>query len=141
MLPLTFAILSLALAADGPKAAAGTDLDRLQGQWTMVSGRRDGVDSVIDDDKPLLCIVKGDKVSFQRQGKVVEEVTIKLDPSKSPKVIDSTLANRQIAPGIYRLEDDTFTLCYGHPAMSRPSGFDAKAGSGHSLSVWKRAKK
>jgi uncharacterized protein (TIGR03067 family) len=135
-------VLTLLTGADGPQGAAQKDLDRLQGEWLMVSGRRDGVDSIVDPDKPLRSIVKGEKVSFQRQGKVVEEVTIKLDPSKTPAAIDSTLAvNKQVAPGIYRLEGDKFTLCYGHPGMDRPSDFSAKSGSGHALSVWKRDKK
>jgi uncharacterized protein (TIGR03067 family) len=142
VLSVVLTVLTLVTGADGPQGAAQKDLDRLQGEWIMVAGRRDGVDTIVDPDKPLRCIVKGDKVSFQREGKVVEEVTIKLDPSKTPALIDSTLAgNKQVAPGIYRLEGDRFTLCYTHPGMDRPNDFSAKSGSGHTLSDWKRDKK
>lgn len=141
MLHATLALLALTVlpAAESPKDAAKKDLDRLQGEWTMVSGRQDGKDTAVDPDNPMRCTVKGDKVAFLRDGKVVEEVVIKLDPSKNPPVIDSTLvANSKIAPGIYRLEGDTFTLCYAHPGTDRPTDFSCKAESGHSLSVWKK---
>jgi len=77
-------------------------------------------------------------VAFLHEGKVVEEVTIKLDPARTPKVIDATLGTKQVAPGIYRLDDGMFTLCYTRPGQVRPSDFTAEAGTGHKLSVWKR---
>jgi len=39
------------------------------------------------------------------------------------------------------LEAETFTLCYTAPGKPRPTDFNAKAGSGHKLSVWKRRMK
>ncbi|HXY32732.1 MAG TPA: TIGR03067 domain-containing protein [Planctomycetaceae bacterium] len=135
-------LLSLMLLAgtEGSQAAPPKDLDRLQGDWTMVSGRVDGVDSVVKPDG-MRCAVRGEKVSFLHDGKVVEQVTIKLDPAKTPKAIDATLATKQVAPGIYRLNEGTFTLCYTAPGKERPSDFAAKAGTGHKLSVWKRPAK
>jgi uncharacterized protein (TIGR03067 family) len=61
--------------------------------------------------KSTRCIVEGDHVSFLRDGKMVEEVTINLDASKSPKAIHSTVAKDQVAAGIYKLDDGIFTLC------------------------------
>jgi uncharacterized protein (TIGR03067 family) len=127
--------------ADRSNTAPPKELGRLQGEWTMVSGRDDGVESVVDSPNGMRCTVRGDKVSFLHDGKVVEEVTIKLEPAKTPKEIDATLASKQVAPGIYRLEGETFTLCYTHPGSGRPGDFAAKAGSGHKLSVWKRPTK
>jgi hypothetical protein len=50
-------------------------------------------------------------------------------------------AGRTHLPGIYKLDDGTFTLCYARPGKGRPTDFKAKEGSGHSLSVWKQVKK
>jgi uncharacterized protein (TIGR03067 family) len=132
--------LGLAVAADDPKGAGQKELDRLLGDWKMVSGRQDGVDTTADAAKVMVCRVRGTKVTFLREGKAVEEVTITLDPSRQPKEIDATLANKKLAPGIYRLEGDSFTLCYFHPGNRRPTDFTSKAGADHSLSVWKRDK-
>jgi uncharacterized protein (TIGR03067 family) len=133
-------LLTLMLLSPGDKspAAAPKDLDRLQGEWMMVSGRVDGVESAVTPPDGMRCTVRGDKVSFLHDGKVVEEATVKLDPAKTPKAVDATLENKQVAPGIYRLEEGTFTLCYTAPGKGRPSDFAAKAGTGHKLSVWKR---
>jgi uncharacterized protein (TIGR03067 family) len=133
--------LSLCATADDPKDAGQKDLNRLQGDWAMVSGRQDGIDTIADAVTSLRCTVRGTDVKFLRDGKVVEQVTIKLDPSKKPKVIDATLAKDKVAPGIYMLDDALFTLCYAHPGKNRPIDFKAKEGSGHSLSVWKKVKK
>jgi uncharacterized protein (TIGR03067 family) len=137
-----FAMVTLGFMTAADKPDLGRkDLDRLQGEWTMVSGRQDGKDAVVDPQSALRCTVRGAKVTFLRAGQIVEEVTVKLDASKQPKEIDSTLVNKKVAAGIYRLEDDHFTLCYASAGKSRPAEFSAKAGSGHSLSVWKRDKK
>ena len=133
--------LLLLSSGESPEKTVPKDLDRLQGEWTMVSGRVDGVDTVVDSKHPMRCQVQGTKVSFVHDGKVVEEVTISLDPAKQPKVLDAALGNKAIAPGIYRLETETFTLCYTAPGKPRPTDFNAKAGSGHKLSVWKRGTK
>jgi uncharacterized protein (TIGR03067 family) len=133
--------LVLVVTDEVPKGPGYQDLARLQGDWKMVSGRRDGVDSSIDQQQVLRCTVRGDKASFARDGKVVAEVTIRLDPSTSPTEIDSTLvATKQLAYGIYRLSGDSFTLCYGRPGASRPHDFSAGKGTGHSLSIWQRDK-
>jgi uncharacterized protein (TIGR03067 family) len=138
--PILLALVLLT-APDTPKPALPTELDRLQGEWIMVSGRVDGVDTPDAPRNGMCCTVRGEKVCFLHDGKVVEEVTIKLDPTTMPKAIDATLATKQVAPGIYRLQEDTFTLCYTHPGSRRPTDFSARAGTGHKLSVWKRPKR
>jgi uncharacterized protein (TIGR03067 family) len=137
---LTAVALGLFATVDEGKDQSHKELDRLQGEWQMVSGRQNGIDMPEQAAKGMRCIVQGARVSFQRDGKVVEEVTIKLDPSRRPKALDATVAKGQVAAGIYTLEDEIFTLCYGRPGKDRPVNFEAKEGSGHSKSVWKKVK-
>jgi len=126
--------LLLLSSPESPKPAAGTDLDRLQGEWTLVASQGYGADS----QNGLRCTVRDEKVSFLRGDKVVEEVTIKVDSAKMPKAIDAALASKQVAPGIYKCDADTFTLCYAHPGQPRPNDFTAPTASSRKLSVWKR---
>ena len=64
-------LLTLMLLSSGDKspAAAPKDLDRLQGEWMMVSGRVDGVESAVTPPDGMRCTVRGDKVSFLHDGK------------------------------------------------------------------------
>jgi uncharacterized protein (TIGR03067 family) len=137
---LLAAAMGVALNADDPKAAGQRDLDRLQGDWKMVSGCQDGVETPAAAASVMRCQVEGNKVTFLREGKPVEQVTVALDPSKKPKQIDATLENKNLAPGIYQLQGDNFSLYYSHPGNDRPTDFTAKAGTDRSLSVWKRDK-
>lgn len=135
------ASLGLLAVADNGNDAGNPELDRLQGEWKMLSGQQDGVETTKEAATLMHCTVRGARVSFKREGKIVEEVTIKLDASKNPKALDADLGNGRVALGIYRLEEDIFTLCYVHPGKSRPVDFAAREGSGASLSVWRRVKK
>jgi uncharacterized protein (TIGR03067 family) len=124
-----------------PTDVARQELDQLQGEWQMISGRQDGVDTPREAAKVMRCTVVGTQVTFLRDGNAVEQVCIALDPSQKPKALDATLHQGQVARGIYKLDNDVLTLCYVHLGKERPTEFSAKAGSGALLSVWKRAKK
>ncbi len=43
--------------------------------------------------------------------------------------------------GIYEIDGDTFRACFAKPGKERPKDFECKAGSEHTLTVWKREKK
>jgi uncharacterized protein (TIGR03067 family) len=130
------------LAADAPKDDAKKDQDKLQGEWTLMSGERDG--NAFPDDlvKSLKRTMKDDHFSITRDGETLAKGTFKLDPSKKPKAIDIKLDNNDTpVQGIYELDGDTFKMCYAAPGEARPSKFAAEAGTGHTYAVWKRVKK
>jgi uncharacterized protein (TIGR03067 family) len=132
-------IVSFALGADDAKDAK--ELEPLQGDWQLVSATRNGKAMPDDMVKATRCTVKGNKFTITREGKAVEDGTLKLDGAKKPKEIDMNVGNADAqALGIYELDKDNFKLCYGRPGKDRPKEFAAKEGDAQSLSVWKRRK-
>lgn len=92
--------------------------------------------------KTYKCTIKGAKFTIARDGKAVEEGTLKLDTTKKTKEIDMALGDgNQTALGIYELHGDTLKLCYAKPGNDRPKEFSAKEETGHTLSTWQRDKK
>jgi len=133
--------VALLLGAD-KKDDAKKDLDKLQGEWTLVSGEREGQTIPEDIAKSLKRTVKGNKATVTRDGETLAQGTMTLDPAKKPKAIDIKLEGMdQLIHGIYELKDDTFKICYGMPGTERPKEFATTAGSGLTLGVWKKAKK
>jgi uncharacterized protein (TIGR03067 family) len=129
-------------AADEARDPAKKELEALQGQWKLVSATRDGKDMPRDMVKALKCTIKGDKFTVARDGKAVEEGTLKLDTTKKPREIDMALGDgKLIALGIYELSEDTYKLCYAPPGKERPKALDAKEGTGYTLCEWRREKK
>jgi uncharacterized protein (TIGR03067 family) len=122
--------------ADGRDSPAA-DLDRLQGEWHLESAARDGKDMPEAMRKTFRCTIVGDKFKVTRNGKVVEEGTLKLDPKK-PRTIDFDLGEGHLALGIYEVNGDTYRQCYTRPGKERPSDFSTREGGGATLSVWKR---
>jgi uncharacterized protein (TIGR03067 family) len=91
-------------------------------------------------------IKDGKYTSIDPKGNEDETGTLKLDPEKKPKTIDFDIASgkdkgkKQL--GIYKFEDDTFTLCMGFPGgTERPAKFESEKGSKAALAVPKREKK
>ncbi len=139
---IVLATVALCLAADAPKDAAKTDQKELQGAWLLASGERNGEKIPEDVVKSLKRTIDGDKYTVTRNDETVAKGTFTLDPSKKPKAIDIKLEGMdKPVHGIYELDGDTFKMCYAAPGADRPKEFAAKAGSGHTFAVWKRAKK
>jgi uncharacterized protein (TIGR03067 family) len=126
--------------------AVAKDLRAFKGTWRLSSKEVDGKKFGKEEIKDVIGTSDGSgKFSVRRGDKVVGEGTIKLDPTKRPKTIDVTYTEGErkgkTALGIYDIESDTFRVCVARPGDERPAEFSAKAGSGRTLIVYKRAKK
>jgi uncharacterized protein (TIGR03067 family) len=124
---MRFSILALALilAGDcGDDAAAKKDLDRLQGDWPVVSCEV-GNHDIPSPDGPHRLAIEGDQLAIVRNGKQPPgRLTIKLDPSKSPARIQISGPGGLTYQGIYEFDGKRLRICYNQ--KTRPSGFDAK---------------
>ena len=79
--------------------------------------REKKVTFVISDDRLILL---GD------DGKIDEDMTIELDPTQKPKVID--LASRRLGTlsGIYQLDGQTLKICFSAQVGKRPADFTTR---------------
>jgi RNA polymerase sigma factor (sigma-70 family) len=126
-------------AGIGPKvranhAAARTDLDRLQGVWSVVSLECGGQPTGFDD---AVFMVDGKRACWQAKDSEIQG-GLYLGPTSKPKAYDLATSTRTIE-GIYSLEGDTLRLCYDMTTDSkRPAGFITEKGSHRLLVVLKR---
>jgi uncharacterized protein (TIGR03067 family) len=134
----------LALADTPPAAAKGTDkeavkqtdLDRLQGAWKAVSLEADGKKRPDAEIKDFRMVVRGNNMNIN-PGNDDRKATFTLDPSKKLKEIalkpmDGPAKGRTVT-GIYRLEDDTLTLCIHNDSTKpadKPDSFKTAPGAG-----------
>src|SRR5262249_59259171 len=82
------------LAAGGPCAEPGEkdaakDLARLQGKWKLVKEDLNGT-VTRSDDGHVIGFEKEIEIGYDADGGVATKDSIKLDPSRSPKAIDTT---------------------------------------------------
>jgi uncharacterized protein (TIGR03067 family) len=134
--------VGLLFGADDKKADATKDQEKLQGDWTLQSGERDGEAFPEDLVKALKRNITGDKYVVTRDGETLAKGTFTLDAGQKLKTIDIKLEGvDKPVQGIYEVEGDTFKLCYAAPGEARPKEFATKAGTGVTLAVWKKAKK
>ena len=137
--------LCLVCGADGDGDAAKKELAELGGEWSLVSGERDGQALPAALVEGATRVTKGDETTVMVGGQLFMKATFTIDPTKKPKTIDYTITDgpnkgkKQL--GIYARDGDTVTFCFALPGKDRPTDLTAKADSGRTLSAWKRDKK
>jgi uncharacterized protein (TIGR03067 family) len=142
---LTVVCLGVLFQSDSAKGdAAKDDLEKMKGDWTVISVERNGVKNTAKDFKEFTRKVAGDTSTVTietEQGVQTIVVKIKLDPSKSPKHIEAEMTEGELKGktylGIYKFEDDTQVICLAAADKDRPTKFDSNEGT---LTIWKRVK-
>ena len=131
------------------KAGTGHDLQSwksadntiLNGTYTMVSGELNG-EKITDDILKSTSLKMDGNKHFGKVGDSSITGTHKLNPNKSPKEIDSTHVEGPLKGqsylGIYKIENDVWTVCFAPPGKPRPRDFSTKAGSDVFVHVWKK---
>ena len=141
-----FAAVRSQAAGDANEEAVAKDLQAFKGTWRLSSKEEDGKKFSEEEIKDVIGTIDGSgKVSVRRGDKVINEGTVKLDPTTNPKAVDITYTEGEhkgkTVLGIYEIEGDTFRVCCARPRDARPAEFCAKAGSGRALVVYQREKK
>ena len=115
-----------------------TDLDKLQGTWTVVSLELDEQPVSVSGAR---IVIEGDRFTSLGMGAAYEGV-VKLDASATPRTFDLKFASGpekgNTNLGIYELKGNTWRICLATRGRVRPKKFATKAGSGIALEVLKR---
>jgi uncharacterized protein (TIGR03067 family) len=148
-LPWCIAALLVVLQASGLAQNQAKDKTELEGTWELIASSIEGFEYTEEEIKEWLVrrhVYRGNKlIALDKDGKVVFESTIKVDPKRKPATIDMRLPNL-IDPkipfvrlAIYRLEGDTLTICWQDgPAPQRPKDFSGGIGSRLRVATYKR---
>ncbi|MBI2808950.1 MAG: DUF1080 domain-containing protein [Planctomycetes bacterium] len=113
-----------------PRSVA--DLSELDGTWQVIASELDGEPQVPERKVGDIVVINGAAVVLLREGKELARGTFHLDPSRSPKTIDTILTDvngKEVAShGIYQLVDgDTIRICWTAAANTeRPMTFTSR---------------
>ena len=120
--------------AGGKQGAPKTDLDRIQGIWSVVSIEQGGKPAKLDK---AVFMVDGKRACWQTREAEMQG-GLYLDQIGKLKTYDFVTSERTLE-GIYSLEGDTLRLCYDlGTEAKRPSGFTTAKGNQQVLFVLKR---
>jgi uncharacterized protein (TIGR03067 family) len=140
-----FAALSVSGTLADDKADLEKEAKKFQGAWTIESSEAGGKELPAGELKGLIVIFEGDKHTVKKGDEVIQVGTQKLDPSKSPKTIDVTMAEGpnkgKVMLGIYEIDGDTLKVCFDPQGKKRPTEFKSAPGSENFVNVHKRVKK
>lgn len=139
---LLVAAVALFVGAAPREATEGDDLKKMQGDWMVVSMTANGIKYPDEEAQSLFRTIEGNNYQISRYSKPFAKGTFKIDPAATPKTIDSSPATDPSKPllGIYEFEGNAWRICNAPPGKPRPVDFEAKAGSGHTVTVWQPEK-
>lgn len=140
---LALVLVFAAVPAFGKEDEAKKDLEKLQGEWVIVSAERDGQPAPKEETASLKRTVKGDEYTVTRNGETIGKGKYRMDPTKKPKSIDAITKSEDgeeiTLQGIYEFEGETYKVCFAMPGHPRPTDFKTSENSGRTLTVSKRA--
>ena len=131
-------------ARAGDKAEVAKERKKFQGTWTFESVEAGGKEVPAAAFKGITVTFEGDKYTVKKGDEVIQAATQKLDPSKSPKALDVTVAEGPnkgaVMLGIYEISGDTLKVCFDPEGKKRPTQFKGASGA-QTFVVHKRVKK
>lgn len=128
--------------AGGNADTAKSELDKLQGEWTMVGLEANGKETPPTRLEGTTLLIEADIYTVKTKSGV-HRCRITLDPGKEPRSIDMHFEDGdkkdQTGKGIYRLEKDTLKIVRGlNPEQERPTEFGTWPGTNVFMVTWKR---
>jgi uncharacterized protein (TIGR03067 family) len=136
---LLFLGASVQFGCQQPERPAMKDIDKIQGQWVLISGERHGEAFAEETTKNVTLTFDGDLLRTAKADGVTE-ATFTLHPETSPKGIDLNM-DGSLGLGIYKFEEDTLTILHGEIEQPRPKNFDEVEGGALTLLVLRKARK
>jgi uncharacterized protein (TIGR03067 family) len=141
---------ALAVAAGGQEKKPDAKAEKLDGTYLIVGFEQGGVElpeEVLKASPEASRTVKiaVDKMTFMTKDGKEKTITVKFDPTKSPKQLTSTETKDgklETGVGIYKLEGDTLTVCVAESdkEADRPKGFKSDKGSKTMVLMLRRQK-
>lgn len=113
---LTAVVLGLLIAADAKNDAVKKDLEKLQGNWILISAERDGKKMPSEEAKTIRLTIQGHKFILRKDAVVISEGSFTLDATGKPKKVDEMIkagpnkGKRLLA--IYEIDDEQQTVCF-----------------------------
>ena len=149
LVALLFTLVLTASGVTGARAEGKADVEKelkkFQGTWTFESVETGGKKEPAAQFKSMTVTSKRNKFTVKNGDQVIQVATQKLDPSKSPKTLDSTVTEGPnkgtVILGIYEISGDTLKGCFDPEGKKRPTEFMTASGSQTTLVVHKRVKK
>jgi uncharacterized protein (TIGR03067 family) len=141
---LALSALCLGIRGDALK----TELGRLEGTWQVIGHETEGKPTNEEHWRQVRFVFKGDQLTFLGDdvlSKKVAKITLVVDPSTSPRVIDLKIVAGEFKgatlEGVYEIKDGVLRICFRNEgARNRPISFSTNADANLVLFTLKRQK-
>ena len=133
------AVLALTFSAAFTGTPKADDAKNIQGTWKVVSLKSPGKSPSVEELTKLRVRITKDQVIFVLDGKDVEVLKHRLDPTKKPREIDliagtsdsvkdkgKAKSGETVIPGIYELNGDDLMICHPMPKPMPKPAVEAK---------------
>jgi uncharacterized protein (TIGR03067 family) len=118
----------------------GDDAPEIAGDWTPLSLVRNGTAFPQEVLKAGKRIATPNHVTVKFGPDVAVDAKYVVDRSRTPMTMDYLLKSGNLQHGIWMLENNQLTTCFGAPGAARPAEFVSAPGDGRTLAVWTPAK-
>lgn len=133
------------MMASDVQARGRKEIDKLQGEWIMVSRESDGKLWPDEEVQTYRRFIKGYRYTLTKNDITVARGLLVPDSGRihpALDVIQSIGENRgRVRLGIHELDGDFQQVCLGAPDGKRPTEFSSSTAPGCWLTVWKRVAK